>query len=72
MRSDEIFAINILCEYLYLEKGCIPSEIIEEPFGSSKPPDFVIKFDERKISVEVTQTGHGFLLLGNSSLSGNP
>lgn len=72
MRNDETLAINALCEYLSKKYSCISSEIIEEPFGDSKPPDYFIKFGKQTISVEVTQTGHGFLLLDNTSLSGNP
>ena len=72
MRNDETFAINALCEYLSEKYNCIPSEIIEEPLGDSKPPDYFIKFGKQTISIEVTQSGHGFLLLDNTNLSGRP
>lgn len=72
MRDDETFAIKTLCEYLSKKYSCIPSEIIEEPLGDSKPPDYFIKFGKQTISVEITQSGHGFLLLDNINLSGNP
>jgi len=72
MRPDEIHAMTALCEYLYYEKGCFPTEILQEPFGNSTPPDFIIKLAQKDIAIEVTQTGHGFLLVDNANLSGNP
>lgn len=43
-----------------------------EPFGYSTAPDFIIKFGKKEIAVEVTQTGHGFLLLENQDSTDNP
>ncbi len=72
MRSDELFAINMLCEYLYKSNRCSPTEIHQEPFGKSTAPDFLIQFGDKSVAVEVTQTGEGFLLLNGDKLLGDP
>lgn len=62
MRQEEEFAKDTICEWLNCNQDSLPKKITPEPFGKDTAPDYMFEFDEKKIYVEVTRSGMGFLL----------
>lgn len=62
MRHDEEFAKDTVCDWLNTNGFSMPTAIIPEPFGEDTAPDYLFKFDDRQIYMEITRSAMGFLL----------
>lgn len=50
----------------WIKKECMDDPTFTyEPYGYSRPPDFLIEFGSRSILLEVCRSGDGFILSNN-------
>lgn len=67
MRQEEEIAKNAICDWVYHVTGCFPINIQSEPNGESRVPDYLFEFENWKAHLEITLSGHGFILFDGSS-----
>lgn len=61
---EERLTLTELKAFLFLEREV---HFSYEPEGTKKPPDFLVRFGDEKIILEVRRTGDGYLLLPENS-----
>ncbi|MGM0440439.1 MAG: hypothetical protein ACQEP8_04935 [Chlamydiota bacterium] len=59
-RSDEEFAKEIVLKYLKFER-----KINATAAEGDDPPDYIISFVDKEIALEITQSGEGFVQIGD-------
>ncbi len=62
LRSEEEMAKNAICEWINDHHSKKSLTITPEPFGQDTAPDYLLDFETKKVYVEVTLSGMGFLL----------
>jgi hypothetical protein len=70
MRNDEILAKDAICNLLN-SKQIYPKDVVE----GDEPPDYFLLFEDKKVALEITQSGHGYHIIesvkGKSHKSAN-
>lgn len=62
MRPEEEMAKNAICEWVKVNNNQLPLKVTPEPFGQDIAPDYLLDLGTKKVFMEVTLSGMGFLL----------
>lgn len=65
-RHDERNAVEAVLEHLKIQGNLDLSEVVYEPNGAKKAPDYLFHFTTHSVMVEVRNSGDGFLVLPES------